>query len=796
MVDETTGETFVVDESEAKVELARGSRMESDQEREAREYGETAGLGEAAIATGEGLLRGVDPTGLSSVALAEVGGDEYRQRRAMREQEFGGLMAGAELGGTVATTLLSGGTSAGLKGAAVAGRGAKALQAARTIAKATPEGLITRGGRAATEGTEALLTALGRGPTVSRAGGMATGAALEGAAYGGGAAVHEAALRGDYSNLEEKILAGAKNGALFGGIAGGGLGVAGSGVGALGGKLARSKVGKRLADESWLQAINPSKAELRQLTKGGRDVERQLTTGRRLKDLDIVGAGRSKEQMLRRAEAVVSGKGDEIGSLVQKLDDLGAKVDDAAAGNLTRRLDELGGALEKQADDAAGLLTATEKRAQRRFATEVKDLRGKLEAGTLTHKELHGFRRKLGESTKWAKQAADPVVDRYRAAYGAMSDAIEESGERVFTAAGEGGFVAQWKNAQQDFAAAKWAEDVLQEQVMRGQANMSLGLTEQLGIQSGLMTGLASGSLPALGGGAIAGALISGAAKRYGRGVLAEAIDTAARVEKRMRGGVKRFIVRDVERKALAEVAAIDERARADNAAKKKAAKTRTDKALRRRPHETPGDAYRRTLTELHRGATAAPPLTHVAADLPETATRADAIGRRASEYLLENAPTPPIDDRSIQPTLQPPDPHPTVLAKWAQGVEIARDPMQVVDLLEQGKLTYQHVDALRNIYPGLYQEMQQTAMEELAARRTPLPYLKRVTLGTLLDIPTDPSLRPEAVAASQGVYAARRQAAQQPPGPQGGGTGTPGSIGAQFKSMAQQIESANFEGI
>jgi len=776
MRDAETGAAYAVPVEDVELEMSRGLRPETQAELEEREYAKTAGLGEAATAAAEGALRGLDPTGLSSVALAEIGGEDYLRRREMREREFGALSGGVEGVTMLGATLASGGALGAAKGV---GLGARAASAARAGLRYSPAGLTSTAGRLVEEGAERALKTMGlAGETAASRGALrglstAAGAAVEGAVYGGGAAVHEEALTGgDFAGFGEKLLAGAKNGALFGGIAGGGLGVAGGALSVLGGKVARSKTAARLADESWIQSVNPSKSELKQLSQGGKKVERILETGRRLRDLEIVGAGRTNRQMLDRARAVVEEQGAKRGALIRQLDDLGGRVDDAAARHLARQLDDL-------AEIPAGkLVTATEKSQAKRVAREVAAMRAALTKGGVTHRQLDDFRQRLGEATKWARREQSAAEEKLAQAYGAMARATEESGEAVFRGAGMEAFVPQWKDAGQKFAAAKWASDVLENNLQRGQANMLLGLSEQLGIQTGAIMGLASGGLtPAVT--AVGGALLSGVVKRYGRGVLAETLDTVARIEQRMDRSVRRYVHRDVTRRGLAAAAAADER--------KRAAQTRTDAALRRRKSESQGDAYRRTLAELHRGATTPSTLGHVAAELPRIAAAADAAGKRASEYLLRTAPAGTLREYALQPTLDPPEPHPVELAKWARRVEIARDPMAAFDLLEAGELTLDHVDALRTVYPTVFGQLREKTMTELANRSTPMPYLDRVQLGALLDVPTDPSLRPERVAQVQALYAARRQAATPPN--QGPMTGSPGTIAAAFKSAAQQIE-------
>lgn len=88
-----------------------------------------------------------------------------------------------------------------------------------------------------------------------------------------------------------------------------------------------------------------------------------------------------------------------------------------------------------------------------------------------------------------------------------------------------------------------------------------------------------------------------------------------------------------------------------------------------------------------------------------------------------------------------------TDAARFARYVEAAEDPVGVLDDIEHGKVTREGVETLRVLTPTLYRDLQRKTLDSIAdtlAKGKSIPYDTRLKLGTLLDIPTDPSLTPK----------------------------------------------------
>jgi len=109
--------------------------------------------------------------------------------------------------------------------------------------------------------------------------------------------------------------------------------------------------------------------------------------------------------------------------------------------------------------------------------------------------------------------------------------------------------------------------------------------------------------------------------------------------------------------------------------------------------------------------------------------------------------------------------PAPSTVADFRRAWNVAREPMIVLDDLEDGSLAEDQVAALALLYPALYADIKQAAEEIMSAQVArrgeewePAPQ-KRVLLGVLLQ---KDLIDPELASMVQKVYAQAEQAEQQ----------------------------------
>lgn len=134
-----------------------------------------------------------------------------------------------------------------------------------------------------------------------------------------------------------------------------------------------------------------------------------------------------------------------------------------------------------------------------------------------------------------------------------------------------------------------------------------------------------------------------------------------------------------------------------------------------------------------------------VAGGVSRTLTQALAF---LSSKLPPNRTADPLDPYRTRGWSQ------TEAAQFMRYVKAAEDPIGVLEDIERGKVTPEAVETIRALTPTLYRDLQRKTLERVAdhiAKGKPIPFETRLRLGTLLDVPADPSLRPEVQAFLQG---------------------------------------------
>ena len=108
--------------------------------------------------------------------------------------------------------------------------------------------------------------------------------------------------------------------------------------------------------------------------------------------------------------------------------------------------------------------------------------------------------------------------------------------------------------------------------------------------------------------------------------------------------------------------------------------------------------------------------------------------------YLQQNMPK---DTNPVNPFVKNQwQPNDSQLNKFERIASVVHDPFTVVEDLKNGSLTKDQVDALRNVYPKIYNRIQGKVMNHLAAdKRGGLNYQARLKLGMLFGVNADSSL-------------------------------------------------------
>jgi hypothetical protein len=114
----------------------------------------------------------------------------------------------------------------------------------------------------------------------------------------------------------------------------------------------------------------------------------------------------------------------------------------------------------------------------------------------------------------------------------------------------------------------------------------------------------------------------------------------------------------------------------------------------------------------------------------------------KAVQFLTDKLPAPAIQAGLFQ---RPYKPSSMEMAKFERYMQVIERPLTVLDDLDKGTLTREHVEALKAVYPELYAEVQQAAIDRITSGAE-VPYNRKVQMSILLDIPADSSLSADSV--------------------------------------------------
>lgn len=138
-----------------------------------------------------------------------------------------------------------------------------------------------------------------------------------------------------------------------------------------------------------------------------------------------------------------------------------------------------------------------------------------------------------------------------------------------------------------------------------------------------------------------------------------------------------------------------------------------------------------------------------------------------AAQFLASKLPPPPSNPNLLQPGLNKTKWTDEQVDKISRYAATIKDPLSAVDDLKEGKLSPETVEALQAVYPKLYDEMRQAAIEEVALHGDEMPYDSVLQLSLLLGFQGHPTLNPQFMQRIQSAHASAAEATQaQAPSP------------------------------
>lgn len=137
----------------------------------------------------------------------------------------------------------------------------------------------------------------------------------------------------------------------------------------------------------------------------------------------------------------------------------------------------------------------------------------------------------------------------------------------------------------------------------------------------------------------------------------------------------------------------------------------------------------------------------------PKLADEMAMAAARRLEFLANKLPKKPGEpDMPVGPdTWVPSD---MQLSEFARYVDAVENPTAVIDRMASSTMTPEDAEALKAVYPGLYDQVRGQIMDKLPELRETLPYEKRLMLSIFFEVPVDPAMSPGVLSQLQGNYA------------------------------------------
>jgi hypothetical protein len=342
----------------------------------------------------------------------------------------------------------------------------------------------------------------------------------------------------------------------------------------------------------------------------------------------------------------------------------------------------------------------------------------------------------------------------------------------------DGGALRGYLDNKLSYRTSRWAQEQLKERAgVNDIVQRGIGLTSNIVGAAGLAGSIATGGLLS---GAVTGAALAAAnqyAIRHGRSIIADLAYRASRADTALLGKVKAFVrgTGDIRRAAVGQAAAVD-----------------VDHALQKAPGETRGAAFARMADSVRAGPAAQPMVVDSAA--PGTGQAMRDVIQRGMQFLATKLPP---GQENPSPFYKPPPASAESVAKFARYVKAVKDPLTILDSLNAGTVSSEEIEAVKAVYPQLYDQIRDTMVTEIQNRKEPLPESKSVRVGVLFGVPTIPLLEPgnyQVVQASYSVTTSGPNGQTTTTSISASGSAAASKVSKSFATEAERLEGQELE--
>ncbi len=159
--------------------------------------------------------------------------------------------------------------------------------------------------------------------------------------------------------------------------------------------------------------------------------------------------------------------------------------------------------------------------------------------------------------------------------------------------------------------------------------------------------------------------------------------------------------------------------------------------------------------------------------------------------YLASNMPEDPTAPYSMFPDKSHWVPSDLEMSKFNRRVTVVNDPTTAVNRIAEGTVTPEEVDALKHVYPEIYQGLQEKIISGMMDAKEAPSYEARLILANVFGIPADYSMTPAFVNSMQSSFIPADQGGRPTGSPDAQPRGNPKSS-LELKPMESVATSAD----
>jgi|DEB19_MinimDraft_3_1074340.scaffolds.fasta_scaffold03109_4 hypothetical protein len=146
-----------------------------------------------------------------------------------------------------------------------------------------------------------------------------------------------------------------------------------------------------------------------------------------------------------------------------------------------------------------------------------------------------------------------------------------------------------------------------------------------------------------------------------------------------------------------------------------------------------------------------------MASSLPSVVASVAGTAQRQVQFLASKLPPDPQPINALQPTIPgskyPRMPSMTDRAKWSRYIAAVENPELMLRQAAAGQLDRETVEAVRAVYPNMFNRMRSAILTEIPKLKKPLNSQQTAALSLILDTPISPTQQPSMIAMFQQAF-------------------------------------------